>query len=100
VSDIRRFVMPNNGQTVRWWGMLADMGIDLDRTTWEFGRTVGHLGAGDQVAGLDHLLASDALAAGDLVVLAGSGYGFNWGAAVIEVIHVPDWAEAGRRIAG
>lgn len=92
VADVRRFVMPNNGQTVRWWGMLADMGVGLDRTTWEFGRGISHLGAGDQVAGLDHLLTTGELSAGDRVVLAGTGYGFNWGAAVVEILHVPDWA--------
>ncbi|MYV49616.1 hypothetical protein GT031_29720 [Streptomyces sp. SID2888] len=99
VDDVRRFVMPNNGQTVRWWSMLADMGVGLDRTTWEFGRTIGHLGAGDQVAGLDHLLSTGGLSVGDRVVVAGTGYGFNWGAAVLEILHVPDWAAPTRSAA-
>jgi len=93
-DDVRRFVMPNNGQTVRWWSMLADMGVTLDRTTWQFGRGISHLGAGDQTAGLDHLLTTGQLKAGDRVVLAGTGYGFNWGAAVLEILHVPAWAAA------
>ncbi|MBW4704214.1 MULTISPECIES: ketoacyl-ACP synthase III family protein [unclassified Micromonospora] len=91
-ADVRRFVLPNNGRTVRWWTMLAEMGVPDDRTTWEFGRRVGHLGAGDQVAGLEHLLTTGCLAVGDHVVLAGSGYGFNWGAAVLEIVTIPDWA--------
>ncbi|MGW4648520.1 ketoacyl-ACP synthase III family protein [Kitasatospora sp. NPDC004289] len=93
-DDIRRFVMPNNGQTVRWWGMLAEMGVERERTTWEFGREISHLGSGDQAAALDHLLRTGQLAAGDRVLLAGAGYGFNWGAAVLEILHVPDWAAA------
>ncbi|MEK9523710.1 ketoacyl-ACP synthase III family protein [Streptomyces sp. NPDC087908] len=92
VSDVRRFVMPHNGRTVRWWNMLEDMGVGGERTTWEFGRQVSHLGSGDQVAGLNHLLVTDQLRAGDRVVLAGTGYGFNWGAAVLEILHVPAWA--------
>ncbi|MBU6533263.1 ketoacyl-ACP synthase III family protein [Streptomyces mayonensis] len=94
-DDIRRFVMPNNGRTVRWWTMLADMGVGPERTTWEFGRRISHLGSGDQTAGLDHLLTTGQLQAGDRVLLAGSGYGFNWGAAVLEILHIPSWAVAG-----
>lgn len=94
VDDVRRFVMPNNGRTVHWWRLLAEMGVESDRTTWEFGRTVGHLGAGDQVAGLDHLIRTGQLQAGDRVVIAGSGYGFNWGAAVLEILATPPWATA------
>nr|AIE54196.1 Pau29 [Streptomyces paulus] len=92
IDHVRRFVMPNNGQTARWWSMLADKGVTLDRTTWEFGRGISHLGAGDQVAGLNHLLTTGRLAAGDKIVIAGTGYGFNWGAAVVEILHVPEWA--------
>ncbi|MGW1075439.1 ketoacyl-ACP synthase III family protein [Streptomyces sp. NPDC002537] len=92
VADIRRFVMPNNGKGGRWWSMLADMGVGVERTAWEFGREISHLGSGDQAAGLDHLLRTGQLAAGDRVVLAGAGYGFNWGAAVLEIQHVPAWA--------
>jgi 3-oxoacyl-[acyl-carrier-protein] synthase III len=93
-DDIRRFVMPNNGKGGRWWTMLADMGVGTERTAWEFGREISHLGSGDQAAGLDHLLRTGALAPGDRVVLAGAGYGFNWGAAVIEIQHLPAWATA------
>ncbi|MEV7966477.1 ketoacyl-ACP synthase III family protein [Sphaerisporangium sp. NPDC088356] len=91
-SDVRRFVMPNIGQTVYWWTLLKEMGVGLDRTTWEYGRTISHLGAGDQAAGLDHLLLHDELEPGDRVVLAGAGYGFNWGCAVLEIIAKPGWS--------
>jgi 3-oxoacyl-[acyl-carrier-protein] synthase-3 len=89
VEEVRHFVMPNVGQTVRWWKLLDEMGVGLDRTTWEFGRTIGHLGAGDQVAGLDHLIETGALEPGDRVVIAGTGYGFNWGCAVLEILEKP-----------
>ncbi|CAL9286690.1 ketoacyl-ACP synthase III family protein [Streptomyces sp. SudanB182_2057] len=92
VAEVRRFVVPHNGRTVRWWSMLADMGVGPERTTWDFGRQVSHLGSGDQTAGLEHLLTTGQLAAGDRVVLAGTGYGFNWGAAVLEIQHIPSWA--------
>jgi 3-oxoacyl-[acyl-carrier-protein] synthase-3 len=92
IEDVRWFVMPNNGRTVHWWRLLAEMGVGSERTTWEFGRAVGHLGAGDQVAGIDHLLRTGQLQVGDRVVIAGSGYGFNWGAAVLDIVAIPRWA--------
>ncbi|GAB2729432.1 ketoacyl-ACP synthase III family protein [Kitasatospora kifunensis] len=57
----------------------------LERTTWEFARTVGHLGAADQFAGLHHLQRSQSLTPGDHVLLLGVGVGFTWSAAMLEV---------------
>lgn len=61
-------------------------GIDPARTTWEWSRTVGHLGAGDQFAGLDHLVTSGRARAGDRIVLIGVGAGYSWGCAVVEML--------------
>lgn len=96
LADVRRFVLPNVGLTSRWWSMLAGMGVGFDRTTWEWGRTIGHLGTGDEISGLHHLLETGALRPGDRVVLAGAGHGFYWGAAVVEILDIPPWATAGR----
>ncbi len=68
-------------------------GIDPARTTWEWSRTVGHLGAGDQFAGLDHLVTSGRAVPGDRVVLIGVGAGYSWGAAVVEICDRPAWAQ-------
>ncbi|MFC1416175.1 ketoacyl-ACP synthase III family protein [Streptacidiphilus cavernicola] len=66
-------------------------GIDPARTTWEWSRTVGHLGAGDQFAGLDHLVATGKARAGDRIVLVGVGAGYSWGCAVVEITEPPHW---------
>ncbi|MGC5346232.1 ketoacyl-ACP synthase III family protein [Streptomyces sp. DT24] len=92
VADVKSFVLPNVGLTVLWWSMLRDMGVGQERTTWEFGRNIGHLGSGDQIAGLNHLVEARALEPGDRVVLAGSGYGFNWGCTVVEILGAPKWS--------
>ena len=68
---------------------IRPLGLDLDRTTWSWSRSVGHLGAGDQFAGLDHLVATGALAAGQRVLLLGVGAGFSWSAVVLEVLAEP-----------
>jgi 3-oxoacyl-[acyl-carrier-protein] synthase III len=52
---------------------------------------VGHLGAGDQFAGLAHLVDAGELGAGGIAVLLGVGCGFVWSCAVVEVRYRPAW---------
>ncbi|MGA4867109.1 ketoacyl-ACP synthase III family protein [Streptomyces lavendulocolor] len=67
-------------------------GIDPARTTWEWSRTVGHLGAGDQFASLDHLVSTGRARPGDRCVLISVGAGYSWGCAVVEITEQPHWA--------
>jgi 3-oxoacyl-[acyl-carrier-protein] synthase III len=71
-------------------GVLA-LGLPMSRSTWDFGRTVGHLGAGDQVVSLDHLLSAGELGPGDHMLLVGVGPGVTVSAAVVEVLDPPPW---------
>lgn len=57
--------------------MLAPLGIDGAKSTTDFGRTVGHLGASDQFVGLDHLVSVGRLSAGDHVLMVGVGPGVD-----------------------
>lgn len=68
-------------------------GIEDSMTTWEWGRTVGHLGAGDQIGGLTHLLETGAVSTGERIALCGSGAGFSYGCALLEVTSEPGWRE-------
>jgi 3-oxoacyl-[acyl-carrier-protein] synthase-3 len=86
IDQIDRFVFPNTGRGIAEWKFLSQYGIDEDRTLWKWGRTVGHIGAADQLAGLHHLISTGATPKGSLVALCSSGIGFNWGAAIIEII--------------
>ena len=89
VADIHRFVLPNFGRRRMETGFFKPFQIDQHRTTWPWGRTVGHLGAGDQFAGLTHLLDGGHLRAGDLCALLGVGGGFSWSCAVLEIVRDP-----------
>jgi 3-oxoacyl-[acyl-carrier-protein] synthase-3 len=89
--DIRRWVFLNVGQTQVDNEFRRSLAIDEEKTTWQWGREVGHIGAGDQVAGLAHLLETGAVQAGDKVALCSMGMGFSYGCAIVEVLQEPEW---------
>lgn len=93
MADVTHIVMPFFGCALLTRQCLEPLQLDISRTTWEFGRRVGHLGAGDQFAGLDHLVSSGRLASGDHVLLVGVGSGFTWTCAVLDVLEpTPPWS--------
>ncbi|MGV9823244.1 ketoacyl-ACP synthase III family protein [Nocardia xishanensis] len=86
ISDIDWFVLPHFGIRRLRSTFLRPFEIDIERTSWNVARSVGHLGAGDQIAGLAHLRAENLLRPGDAVLFAGVGAGFSWSAAVAEIL--------------
>jgi 3-oxoacyl-[acyl-carrier-protein] synthase-3 len=89
LSEIDWFVLPHFGRRRLEAGYVRPFGIDLDRSTWPWSRQVGHLGPGDQFAGLAHLAESGDLVAGQHCLLAGVGAGFTWSCAVVEILEEP-----------
>lgn len=65
------------------------LGVPDERTSWAYGRTTGHLGAGDQFAGLSHLTRTGRARPGDRVLLFGGGAGYTCTAAVVEILEPP-----------
>ncbi|MFJ8043431.1 ketoacyl-ACP synthase III family protein [Kitasatospora sp. NPDC096147] len=84
LSGISWFALPNFGLGRLSSAFLRRWDIPVERTTWRWGRTVGHLGAGDQFAGLAFLAESGEVRAGELGLLFGVGAGFTWSCAVVE----------------
>ncbi|MFI1681278.1 ketoacyl-ACP synthase III family protein [Streptomyces sp. NPDC020607] len=84
IHEMTAVVVPFFGARLSRLQCLAPLGIQPEVTLQEFGLTVGHLGAGDQAAGLAKLLEDDALSSGDRVLLVGVGAGFSWTCAVLE----------------
>ncbi|MBW4721557.1 ketoacyl-ACP synthase III family protein [Saccharothrix obliqua] len=92
-GDVAWWVFPNAGRGVVDWDLRRrDFGVEESRSLWSWGRTVGHIGAGDQAAGLTRLLETGAARKGDHVVLAGIGAGFTFGCAVVRVLDEPTWS--------
>jgi 3-oxoacyl-[acyl-carrier-protein] synthase-3 len=92
VDEVAWWVMPNMGRAIVDWEFRRSLGVRESQTTWSWGREVGHLGAGDQFAGLCHLLETGAVRPGDRLVTTGIGQGENYGCAVVEVVEVPQWS--------
>lgn len=90
-DDVTRWVFPNIGANMVDQEFRKSLGIGTERTTWDWGRTVGHMGTSNQFGGLTHLLETGALRPGDLVALCASGVGFSYGSAVLEVVDPPSW---------
>jgi 3-oxoacyl-[acyl-carrier-protein] synthase-3 len=94
IAAIDAFVLPHLGRRRLEAGFFQPFGIPPERSTCDWSRDVGHLGGGDQFAGLAHLVETKRLSLGDRVLLAGVGAGFSWSAAVLEITAVPWWPPA------
>ncbi|MFD0690628.1 ketoacyl-ACP synthase III family protein [Actinomadura fibrosa] len=92
LGDVARFVFPNVGLHVLRTRYAEPLGLDVERTTWDWGRRTGHVGAADQLTGLTHLVETGEVAPGDRVLLVGIGAGFAWTCAAAEITEIPDWA--------
>ncbi|MFJ5528948.1 ketoacyl-ACP synthase III family protein [Streptomyces sp. NPDC093261] len=95
-EDLTYVVIPSTGRIQGPFQIHHLLGVDEERTTWEFARRSGHIGAGDWAAGLEHLLCTGALSPGDHVMLYGGGAGYTITTAVLEILSVPDWAASPR----
>jgi 3-oxoacyl-[acyl-carrier-protein] synthase III len=91
IKDVTRVSFPNSAKDVVEQRWTAAIGLTLAQSTWEFGRTIGHISASDQVIALDHLLSHDELAPGDHYLMVGIGPGITLSSAVIRIDRRPPW---------
>ncbi|QYC45218.1 hypothetical protein Nocox_38340 [Nonomuraea coxensis DSM 45129] len=85
LSDITRVAFPH-GRREDLDGQMSWLGIELDQTTWDYGRRVGHCGAVDQFIAFEHLLATGGLVPGDHLLMVGFGSGTSVAAAAFRVL--------------
>ncbi|MFI0909812.1 ketoacyl-ACP synthase III family protein [Streptomyces abikoensis] len=87
VAGMAAVVVPFFGADLAHKQCIDPLGVPEEITLLDYGLGVGHLGPGDQCAGLVRLLDSGRVTAGDRVLLVGVGAGFTWTCAVVEVTH-------------
>jgi 3-oxoacyl-[acyl-carrier-protein] synthase III len=89
IADVTKLVLYNgpwNDISV----YLDSLGVPAERSTWEWGRGIGH-SPNDHVLAIDHLLSQGELAPGDHLLVCGLGPGLSLAAAVIEIQEAPAW---------
>ncbi|MFD8493748.1 3-oxoacyl-[acyl-carrier-protein] synthase III C-terminal domain-containing protein [Amycolatopsis sp. NPDC059657] len=84
VEEARWVIPPFVGANAFRHGYQVPLGLDQDRTLYELGLRTGHLGGGDHLFALDHLLREGLVATGDKVALVGVGGGMSFSCAVLE----------------
>jgi 3-oxoacyl-[acyl-carrier-protein] synthase-3/clorobiocin biosynthesis protein CloN2 len=91
IDDIARVLFLNFSRAMVEERCMGALGLPLSKSTWEFGRSVGHLGASDHIVALDHLLGHDEVRPGDALLLVGVGPGIHLAAAVVRILEPPPW---------
>jgi 3-oxoacyl-[acyl-carrier-protein] synthase-3 len=92
VTAADHYIVPSFGRELLRQQCLDVLGIGIERSTWCWGSTVGHMGAADQFASLTYLRAAGRLNPGDRALIIGIGGGFNWTCVVLDIIERPAWA--------
>lgn len=87
-ADIKRVIVHNlaKEEVEPYLGVL---GFSLDQSTWEFGSSIGHIGASDHMISLHHMLATGEIVPGDHVLMCGFAAGVTYKAAVIQILTMP-----------
>ncbi|QKW21676.1 ketoacyl-ACP synthase III family protein [Kitasatospora sp. NA04385] len=92
LDEVAWVVSMNNSRPHVAKRLIEPLGLPMERSGWEFGRGFGHLGASDQFVTLERIVAAGRVAPGDRVLMLGVGPGISIGAAVVEILEVPDWS--------
>lgn len=91
IGDITRVAYMNYSREIVEQRCMAALGLPMSKSTWQFGRELGHLGASDQIVSLVHLLGSGALHPGDHLLMLGIGPGVTVSCAVVKILAKAPW---------
>ncbi|MCY0941368.1 ketoacyl-ACP synthase III family protein [Streptomyces antarcticus] len=91
LDDVTRVAYMNYSREIVEQRCMAALGLPMEKSTWDFGRTVGHLGASDQVISLDHLVNTGDLQPGDHLLMLGVGPGVTLSSAVVRILNPAPW---------
>lgn len=84
-SEVKYYIMPNLGKKLLDESYYPVFNYAKDKSLWYFGKTVGHLGSGDCIVGLSHLLENNLVQSGDIIFLLGAGAGFTWSTLLLQI---------------
>lgn len=85
MAGIARFAVPHISRMMLDV-YLDELGLPEAKTSWQLGKRLGHLGAGDQIAALSLMTDLGMVKPGDRCLLLGLGAGCVYTSAVVEII--------------
>jgi 3-oxoacyl-[acyl-carrier-protein] synthase-3 len=85
LDDVKKVIITNSSQDEAEVEFMGVLGLPLSMSTWDYGRTIGHMGAGDHTISLRHLLQSGQIGPGDHVLMIGTAPGLTYSCAVLEI---------------
>ncbi|MFD2473534.1 3-oxoacyl-[acyl-carrier-protein] synthase III C-terminal domain-containing protein [Amycolatopsis silviterrae] len=88
-DELSWILLPHYGKQLLDAHCLRPLGVTAERTLQHAGDQWGHLGPNNQIVGLTHLLARNAVQPGDRLALIGIGIGMTWTAAILRIDRVP-----------
>ncbi|MEV6974450.1 ketoacyl-ACP synthase III family protein [Kitasatospora sp. NPDC093806] len=91
-ADITRVAHVFTGQESYLKVILDPMGLRPEQGLLDFGSRLGHLTVNDQIVGLEHLVATGQVGAGDHVLIVAHGGGVSITCAVVRIEARPDWS--------
>jgi 3-oxoacyl-[acyl-carrier-protein] synthase-3 len=92
-ADLRWVVAANSDSRMIDQMKMQPLGLPMSRSTWDFGKEYGHMGACDMAVSLNHLLLNGMLSPGDHVLMTTSASGWVSTSAVLTVLQLPEWAK-------
>lgn len=92
LADVTKVAFINYSREIVEQRCMAPLGLPMERSTWEFGRTVGHCGASDHVLSFEHAVATGQMGPGDHMLMLGMAPGVVLSAAVVRVLGSPQWS--------
>jgi 3-oxoacyl-[acyl-carrier-protein] synthase-3 len=93
LGDVTRVIFHNMSFYATDQFVMRPLGLPMERSCFEFGKALGHMGASDQAVSLERLLLTGQLKPGDHVMLLGGSAGFAVSAIVLEITEIPLWAK-------
>jgi 3-oxoacyl-[acyl-carrier-protein] synthase-3 len=94
LADLARVTFMNCGRDAAEQLCEVDLELPLEKSTWAYGRTIGHCGASDQTIGFERLMRRGELGPGDHLLMLAYGPGAVISAAVLQVVDKPLWVRA------
>ncbi|GAB2904558.1 ketoacyl-ACP synthase III family protein [Streptomyces heilongjiangensis] len=91
-SDLRWVIAANSDSRMIDQMKMQPLGLPMSRSTWDFGKEYGHMGACDMAVSLNHLMLDGLVEPGDHVLMTTSASGWVSTSAVLTILDIPDWA--------